>query len=190
MVPYPTPAGTCFLGNGPAQTDSTVVARLRSAGAILIGQTNMHEIGILPDSVNPHHGAVRNPYNSQHEAGGSSSGSAAAVAVGLCPAGIGADGGGSIRVPAAFCGVVGLMPTFGRVSEFGAVPLCPSVGHLGPIAATAEDAPLVYAVIAGRDMADPNTHAQPPVRFSDVDGALRAFGSVFISRGSLMPTLM
>jgi Asp-tRNA(Asn)/Glu-tRNA(Gln) amidotransferase A subunit family amidase len=172
MVPYPTTAGTSFLGASPAQADSTVVARLRNAGALLIGKTNMHEIGILPDSVNPHHGAVRNPYNLQHEAGGSSSGSAAAVATGLCPAAIGADGGGSIRVPAAFCGVVGLMPTFGRVSEFGAVPLCPSVGHLGPIAATAEDAALVYAVIAGRDPADPNTQTQPPVRVGNYNSAL------------------
>src|SRR5208337_2095205 len=88
----------------------TVVDRLRKAGAMLIGKTNMHEIGLLPDSVNPHHGTVRNPYNLLHEAGGSSSGSAAAVAAGLCPAAIGADGGGSIRIPAAFCGVVGLKP--------------------------------------------------------------------------------
>src|SRR5271157_2398110 len=110
MVPYPTTAGTSFLGNSPAEIDSTVVDRLRKAGAMLIGKTNMHEIGLLPDSVNPHHGTVRNPYNLLHEAGGSSSGSAAAVAAGLCPAAIGADGGGSIRIPAAFCGVVGLKP--------------------------------------------------------------------------------
>jgi Asp-tRNA(Asn)/Glu-tRNA(Gln) amidotransferase A subunit family amidase len=173
MVPYPTTAGTRFLGSSPAQTDSTVAARLRGAGAMLIGKTNMHEIGILPESVNPHHGAVRNPYNLQHEAGGSSSGSAAAVAAGLCPAAIGADGGGSIRIPAAFCGAVGLMPTFGRVSEFGAVPLCASVDYLGPIAATAEDAALVYAVIAGRDVADPNTQAQPAVRMANFDGTLK-----------------
>ncbi|MCW5978161.1 MAG: amidase [Bryobacteraceae bacterium] len=172
MAPYPTTAGTRFLGRAPAQTDSTVVARLRSAGALLLGKANMHEIGILPDGLNPHYGPVRNPYNLAHEAGGSSSGSAAAVAAGLCAAAVGADGGGSIRIPAAYCGVVGLKPTYGRVSEFGAVPLAPSVAHLGPIAATAEDAALLYAVIAGPDPKDPNTQLQPPVRTGGFDGAL------------------
>ena len=171
VVPYPTTAGTRFLCSA-AQTDSTVVARLRSAGALLIGKTNMHEIGILPDGWNPHHGVVRNPYNPVHETGGSSSGSAAAVASGLCPGAIGADGGGSIRVPASFCGVIGLKPTFGRVSEFGAVPLAWSVAHLGPIAATAEDAALLYATIAGQDPADPNTQSQPAVRIDEYDGRL------------------
>jgi Asp-tRNA(Asn)/Glu-tRNA(Gln) amidotransferase A subunit family amidase len=173
MVPYPTTAGTRFLGTAAAQKDSTVVARLRDAGALLIGKTNMHEIGILPDGLNSHYGPVRNPYNLAHETGGSSSGSAAAVAAGMCPAAIGADGGGSIRVPAAFCGVVGLKPTFGRVSESGAVPLAWSVAHLGPIAATAEDAALLYAAISGPDPADPNTHAQPPVRIKKYDGSLK-----------------
>ena len=171
-VPYPTTAGTSFLGGRGAQIDSTVAARLRSAGALLIGKTNMHEIGILPDSQNPHHGPVRNPYDPAHEAGGSSSGSAAAVAMDLCPAAIGADGGGSIRIPAAYCGVLGLKPTFGRVSEFGAVPLAWSVGHLGPIAATAEDAALVYATIAGPDPADPYTHGQPPIEIGAYEGRL------------------
>ncbi len=171
MVPYPTTAGTRFLG-GRAAADSTVVARLRSAGALLIGKTNMHEIGILPCGYNPHHGTVRNPYNLAHETGGSSSGSAAAVAAGLCPAAVGADGGGSIRIPAAFCGVVGLKPTYGRVSEAGAVPLAWSVAHLGPLAATAEDAALLYAAMAGPDPADPNTGLQPPPRIGPWDGGL------------------
>jgi len=118
------------------------------------GKTNMHEIGILPNSLNSHHGPVRNPYAPAREAGGSSSGSAAAVAAGLCAAAIGADGGGSIRIPAAFSGLAGLKPTFGRVSEFGAGPLAPSVAHLGPIAATAEDAALLYAAISGSDPQD------------------------------------
>jgi Asp-tRNA(Asn)/Glu-tRNA(Gln) amidotransferase A subunit family amidase len=173
MVPYPTTAGTRFLGSLEAQADSTVVARLRAAGALLVAKTNMHEIGILPNSFNPHHGTVRNPYGPAHEAGGSSSGSAAAVAAGLCAAAIGADGGGSIRIPAAYCGVVGLKPTFGRVSEFGAVPLAPSVAHLGPIAATAEDAALLHATISGPDPQDSNTQRQPPVRIGDFDGSLR-----------------
>lgn len=173
MVPYPTTAGTRFLGSSEAQRDSTVVARLRSAGALLIGKTNMHEIGILPNGLNPHYGPVRNPYNGAHEAGGSSSGSAAAVAAGLCPAAIGADGGGSIRIPAAYCGVVGLKPTFGRVSESGAVPLAWSVAHLGPIAATAEDAALLYDAISGPDPLDSNAQRQPPVQVGGYDGNLR-----------------
>jgi Asp-tRNA(Asn)/Glu-tRNA(Gln) amidotransferase A subunit family amidase len=174
MMPYPTTAGTRFCGLNAAQADSTVVARLRSAGALLIGKTNMHEIGILPNGVNPHHGTVRNPYNPACEAGGSSGGSAAAVAAGLCSAAIGADGGGSIRIPAAYCGVVGLKPTFGRVSEFGATPLTWTVAQLGPIAATAEDAALLYAAIAGPDRHDSNTQTQPPVHFGEYDGTLKS----------------
>jgi Asp-tRNA(Asn)/Glu-tRNA(Gln) amidotransferase A subunit family amidase len=142
-------AGTRFLGRKKSQ--ATVVARLRTAGALLVGKTNMHEIGILPDGLNAHYGPVRNPYGLACEAGGCSSGSAAAVAVGFCAAAIRPDGGGSIRIPASYCGVVGLKPTFGRVSEFGAVPLAWSVGHVGPIATTAQDAAQVYAAIAGPD---------------------------------------
>jgi Asp-tRNA(Asn)/Glu-tRNA(Gln) amidotransferase A subunit family amidase len=173
MVPYPTTAGTRFLGSREAQVDSTVVARLRAAGALLIGKTNMHEIGILPNSLNPHHGPVRNPYGPAHEAGGSSSGSAAAVGAGMFAAAVGADGGGSIRIPAAYCGLVGLKPTFGRVSEFGAVPLATSVAHLGPIAATAEDAAFLYAAISGPDPQDPNTQRQPPVQVDELYACLR-----------------
>ena len=174
MVPYPTTGGTSFLGSSPAQTDSTVVERLRRAGAMLIGKTNMHEIGILPDSVNPHWGAVRNPYNVRHDAGGSSSGSAAAVAAGFCPVAIGAEGGGSIRIPAAFCGVVGVKPTFGRVSEAGALPLCGSVAHLGPIAATVDDAALMYEVIAGPNPGDASTLDQPAPQLPSHKAGLKA----------------
>jgi Asp-tRNA(Asn)/Glu-tRNA(Gln) amidotransferase A subunit family amidase len=163
MRPYPTTVGTTFLGEAPAIEDATVVARLRAAGALLIGKTNMHEIGINPNGNNVHYGPVRNPFDMQRDTGGSSSGSAAAVAAGLVPVAIGADGGGSIRIPAALCGQVGLMSTFGRVSEFGAAPLCWSVGHLGPIGASVEDVALVYAVIAGADPRDPLTLQQPPV---------------------------
>ncbi|MBU0703876.1 MAG: amidase, partial [Chloroflexi bacterium] len=120
MAPYPTTVGTAFLGKSPAAEDSTVVARMRAAGALLIGKANMHEIGIGVTGLNPHHGTTRNPYNPAHYSGGSSSGPGAAVASGFCPVAIGADGGGSIRIPSSFCGLVGLKPTFGRVSEFGA----------------------------------------------------------------------
>jgi Asp-tRNA(Asn)/Glu-tRNA(Gln) amidotransferase A subunit family amidase len=167
LLPYPTTVGTAFLGKQPARQDSTVAARLRAAGALLVGKTNMHEIGIAPNGMNTHHGSARNPYQPQCDTGGSSSGSGAAVAAGLVPAAIGADGGGSIRVPAALCGVVGLKPTFGRVSEFGAAPLCWSVAHLGPLAASVSDAALIYSVIAGPDDKDPNTLRQPPVSIKD-----------------------
>lgn len=167
MRPYPTTVGTAFLGTAPAPEDASVVARLRAAGALLVGKTNMHEIGISPNGFNAHAGAVRNPYNVACDPGGSSSGSAAAVSAGIVPAAIGADGGGSIRIPAALCGIVGLKPTFGRVSEAGAAPLCWSVAHLGPLAASVEDAALIYAAIAGPDPRDPNSLVQPAPR---IDG--------------------
>jgi Asp-tRNA(Asn)/Glu-tRNA(Gln) amidotransferase A subunit family amidase len=162
MTPYTTSVGTSFLGKEPAKADATSVARLRAAGALMIGKTNMHEIGIGVTGLNPHFGTPRNPYNTGHYTGGSSSGSAAAVAAGFSPIALGADGGGSVRVPASFCGVVGLKPTFGRVSEIGAAPLCWSVAHVGPLAATVADAALAYAVIAGPDPLDANSLHQPP----------------------------
>jgi Asp-tRNA(Asn)/Glu-tRNA(Gln) amidotransferase A subunit family amidase len=161
MLPYGTSLGTSFLGHQPARDDATIVARLRSVGALLIGKTNMHEIGIGVTGQNPHHGTVRNPFHPGHHTGGSSSGPAAAVAAGICPLALGADGGGSIRIPASFCGVVGLKPTQGRVSEFGSGPLAWSVDCLGPIGATARDAALGYLVMAGPDPKDPNTFGQP-----------------------------
>jgi len=161
MVPYTTGVGTAFLGKTPAMEDATVVARMRATGALLIGKANMHEIGIGVTGQNPHHGTPRNPYNPAHYTGGSSSGSAAAVSAGLCPVALGADGGGSIRIPSAFCGIVGLKATYGRVSEYGAAPLDWSVAHIGPLAATATDAALAYRVIAGPDLRDPVSLHQP-----------------------------
>jgi len=169
MVPYPTTVGTAFLGNSPAAEDATVVARMRAAGALLIGKANMHEIGIGVTGLNPHHGTARNPYNPAHYTGGSSSGPGAAVASGLCPVAIGADGGGSIRIPSSFCGLVGLKPTFGRVSEFGAAPLCWSVAHLGPLAVTATDAALAFGVMAGPDPKHSISLHQPPPTLEDWD---------------------
>lgn len=161
MIPYPTTGGTAFLGREVAKSDSTVVARLRSAGAVLIGKTNMHEIGIGVTGLNPIHGTPRNPYNTNRHSGGSSSGSGVAVSAGLCPLAVGADGGGSIRIPASFCGVVGLKPTFGRVSEHGALDLCWSLAHLGPIGASVADVAIGYAHMSGYDDKDPLTGYQP-----------------------------
>ncbi len=164
QAPYPTTVGTSFLGKTAAAADASVVARLRAAGALLIGKTNMHELGIGVTGINPHHGAARNPYDTGRATGGSSSGSAAAAAAGFCPVAIGADGGGSIRIPAALCGMVGLKATFGRVSEHGAAPLCWSVAHVGPIGAHAVDVAAVYGLIAGADPGDPGSLGHPGVR--------------------------
>ncbi|NOZ85809.1 MAG: amidase [Deltaproteobacteria bacterium] len=158
---FPTTVGTSFLGKEPALEDAVTVARLRRAGAVILGKSNMHEIGMGVTGLNPHHKSARNPYDVSRATGGSSSGSASAVASGLCPVAIGADGGGSIRIPSALCGVVGLKPTFGRVSEKGAAPLCWSVAHIGPLAWNTIDAACVYAAIAGPDPGDPNSMEQP-----------------------------
>ncbi len=173
MVPYPTTLGTSIFTR-PAARDATVVERLRAAGAVLVGKANMQEIGINPVGINPHHGTTRNPYDPSRISGGSSSGSAATVAAGLCPAAIGADGGGSIRIPAGLCGVVGLKATFGRISEYGVPPLCWVVGHVGPIGLTVSDVAILHATIAGPDARDAVTLHQPPVHLADVEvGHLR-----------------
>lgn len=163
QTPYPTTVGTKFIGSMPAAKDAHVTARLRAAGALLVGKTNMHEIGIATNGENVHYGRIANPYDLQRDTGGSSSGSGAAVAAGIVPAAIGADGGGSIRVPASLNGVVGLKPTFGRVSEAGAAPLCWSVAHIGPLGASVEDVVLIYQIIAGPDPDEAITLQQPPV---------------------------
>lgn len=160
---YPTTVGTSFHGSRSASADAEAVARLRAAGALLVGKANMQEIGLGVFGHNPHYSPARNPYDPSHLCGGSSSGSAGAVAAGLCPIAVGVDGGGSIRIPAAFCGQLGLMATFGRISEHGAAPLAFSVSHVGPIAATARDLALAYAVMAGPDPKDRNTLGQPAV---------------------------
>jgi len=164
---YPTTVGTKFLGRTPATHDATVVARMRAAGALIVGKTNMHEIGINITGLNPHHGCTRNPYNDRYHTGASSSGSGTAVAAGLVPVAIGADGGGSIRIPAALCGVVGIKSTFGRVSEHGAFPLCWSLGYLGPIAATVRDTARAWAIMAGQDAHDVNTADKPEISLDE-----------------------
>lgn len=170
QAPYPSHVGTSFLGTQPAQ-DCTPVERLRAAGALLVGKANMNELGLDPSGFNARFGTVRNPYNPECDPGGSSSGPAAAVAAGFCPAAIGCDGGGSIRIPAGLCGLVGLKPTFGRISESGAAQLCPSVDAIGPIGTTVEDVALVYGIIAGPDARDPRSQFQPPVKLTGWNSA-------------------
>ncbi len=169
MIPYGTSFGTSLMGQTAALGDATVVKRMRDAGALLMGKANMNEIGIGVTGLNIHYGAARNPYNPENSTGGSSSGCGAAVAAGLCPSSIGADGGGSIRIPASFCGLVGLKATFGRISGNNSKSLCWSVAHNGPIAASAEDAALLYAFLAGPDLKDPHTLHQPAVSLDRFD---------------------
>jgi aspartyl-tRNA(Asn)/glutamyl-tRNA(Gln) amidotransferase subunit A len=138
--------------------DATVVARLRQAGAVILGKNNMHEWGMGGTCKDMYFGTVRNPWDLTRVPGGSSGGSAAAVAAGLAMAAIGADGWGSIRTPASYCGVVGLMPTHGLVSRFGELPPTSSWHHtIGPITRSAADAALILAVIAGHDPNDPSS---------------------------------
>jgi aspartyl-tRNA(Asn)/glutamyl-tRNA(Gln) amidotransferase subunit A len=155
-----TTMGSLILRDFVPTEDATVVHKLRRAGAIVVGKTNLHEFAYGITSENPHYGAVRNPWNTDRVAGGSSGGSAAAVASGLCAAAIGTDTGGSIRIPSALCGVVGFKPTFGRVSVHGVFPLAPSFDHVGPIARSARDAALLLECIAGQDALDPTTLAR------------------------------
>jgi Asp-tRNA(Asn)/Glu-tRNA(Gln) amidotransferase A subunit family amidase len=165
---FPTTLGTRFLSTKAAK-DSAVVARLKAAGAVILGKANMHEIGINPIGVNPHFGACRNPYDRARISGGSSSGSAAAVAAGVAPLSIGADGGGSIRIPAALCGVVGLKATFGRIPETGVPPLCWNPGHVGPIGLTVADVAIGYALIAGPDEGDPVSWRQSALHLTSLE---------------------
>ena len=157
---YATTLGTSWR-RGSADADSAIAARLRAAGALLVGKGNMNEIGINPIGLNPHWGVCRNPWNRSRITGGSSSASAATVAAGLAPVSIGADGGGSIRIPAALCGVVGLKAKHGRIPETGVPPLCWTPGHAGPLGATVADVAAAYAVIAGSDGYDVSSLSQP-----------------------------
>ncbi|XP_078512832.1 uncharacterized protein LOC144772413 [Lissotriton helveticus] len=165
VVPYLNKVGTAYLGTEPQTEDATVTRKLREAGAVIIGLSNMHELGTGTTGCNPNrfHGTARNPYNPQHYTGGSSSGSAAAVAAGLCPLAIGTDGGGSVRIPSSFCGVVGLKSTFGRISAHGSLPLSYSTVSFGPLCTSVLDCALAYTMLSGADPAYPYGLKQPPV---------------------------
>jgi Asp-tRNA(Asn)/Glu-tRNA(Gln) amidotransferase A subunit family amidase len=139
----------------PSPSSATVVRRLGNAGGVVIGRTGLHEFAFGFTSENPWFGPVRNPWNLEESPGGSSGGSAAAVAAGVVPVAIGTDTGGSVRVPAAMCGVFGLKVTHGRIPLTGVYPLAPSLDTVGPIAATVDDLALAYLAMAGDDPADP-----------------------------------
>lgn len=156
-----TTAGSKILHDFVPSVDSTAARKLARAGAILLGKTNMHEFAYGITGSNAHYGPARNPWAPDRISGGSSSGSAVAIAAGLCAASVGTDTGGSIRVPSAMCGIVGLKPTFGRIGVFGTLPLAPSFDHVGPMAHSVTDAAILLGLLAGRDSRDPTSSAHP-----------------------------
>jgi len=169
-----TTAGSRILADWVPDEDATVVRKLRQAGAVLLGKLGMHEFAYGISSVNPHFGDVRNPWDTTKIPGGSSGGSAVAVVACEAYAALGSDTGGSIRIPAALCGCVGLKPTFGRASLGGAVPLSWSLDHPGPLARTARDVALAMTAIAGHDPRDPVSADRPvPDLLAGIDRGAR-----------------
>lgn len=150
-----TTSGSLFFKDYIPKQDAAVVRVLKTAGANIIGKTSTHEIALGVTNINPHYGTPRNPWDTARITGGSSGGSAAAVAAGMCMAALGSDTGGSIRIPASLCGVVGLKPTYGRVSLRGILPLSWNLDHAGPLTRSVNDAALLLQVLAGYDAKDP-----------------------------------
>ncbi len=162
-----TTFGSPLFADWVPDHDAAAVERLRAAGAVIIGKTNLHELAYGGTSANPHFGAVGNAYDPACHPGGSSGGSATAVAGGLAFGALGSDTGASIRQPAACCGIVGLKPTFGLVSKFGALPLCWSMDHVGPMTRTVADAAAMLQVLAGYDERDESSVERPIPDYSE-----------------------
>ena len=162
-----TTVGTKILRNFVPEYDAAVTEKFAEAGAILLGKLQMHEFALGATSVNPHDGPARNPWNPDRITGGSSGGSGAAVAGGQCMAALGSDTGGSIRIPGGLCGIVGLKPTFGRVSRHGVYPLSWSLDTVGPMTRTVLDSAIVLNAISGYDPRDPSSSNVPTEDFTD-----------------------
>jgi len=160
-----TTVGSAIFKDWVPERNATVVDRLIRAGAVIIGKANLYEFAF--GAPHPLYGPVGNPWNPTHGCGGSSSGSASAVAAGLCYGSIGTDTGGSIRIPAAFCGVVGFKPTYGRVSRTGVVPQSTNLDHVGPITRTVRDAGVIFGAMSGADRLDPTSVNRPPAEFNE-----------------------
>ena len=161
-----TTGGSRFFADNIPQEDAFVVQKIKKAGAQIIGKTNTHEIALGVTNNNPHYGACKNPWDITRTPGGSSGGSAVSVATGMAMAALGTDTGGSIRIPAALCGVVGLKPTYGRVSLRGILPLSWHLDHAGPITRKVEDAALMLQVMGGYDELDPTSIKTLPGDYS------------------------
>ena len=204
-----TTAGSKIFAANVAREDSAVTARLRAGGAVLLGKTNLHEWAFGVTNQNPHFGDAKNPWDPTRIPGGSSGGTAIAVATGMCFLSPGSDTGGSIRIPAALCGVAGIKPTYGRISLRGVVPLAWSLDHAGPLARSVRDLAIALQSLAGYDPRDPGSADVPVDDYlsdleagigglrvliptehffddvdPDVDRAVRAAADVFVSLGA------
>ena len=168
--------GSRVLENFVSPYTATAVERIEAAGAVVVGKANCDEFAMGSSNENSAYGSVRNPVDLERVPGGSSGGSAAAVAAGMCVASFGSDTGGSVRQPASFCGIVGLMPTYGRVSRYGLVAYASSLDHIAPLTRTVEDAAAVLGVMAGPDPMDSTAAAVPvPDYVAELRGEVKGF---------------
>src|SRR5207248_1197878 len=164
-----TTAGSRFLERYVPTYDSTVAARVKAAGFPVLGKTNTDEFAMGSSTENSAYGPTRNPWDTSRVPGGSGGGSAAAVAAGLAPWALGSDTGGSVKLPSAFCGNVGLRPTYGTVSRYGVIAFASSLDQVGPVAKTVRDCAFLYGVISGRDENDSTTVDVPKVELPEGD---------------------